>query len=45
MTNRIFEQEVSPVMAQYMGYVKCSSCERVTAWETCVMCLPTKEVK
>jgi len=38
MTNRIFEQEVSPVIAQHMGYVKCSKCERVTAWETCAMC-------
>ena len=38
MTNRIYETEVSPVVAQHMGYVKCSKCERVTAWETCAMC-------
>jgi hypothetical protein len=43
MTNRIFEQGNSPEFAQYLGYVKCSDCERVTAWTTCVMCLPTKE--
>ena len=39
MTNRIWEKEVSPIIAQHMGYVKCSKCERVTAWETCAMCL------
>jgi hypothetical protein len=38
MTNRIYETEVSQVIVEYMGYVKCSKCERVTAWETCAMC-------
>jgi hypothetical protein len=38
MTNRIFEKSDSLEMAEYLGYVKCSKCERVTAWETCVMC-------
>lgn len=39
MTNRIFEQDLSPIVEEMLGYVKCSKCERVTAWETCVMCL------
>lgn len=43
MTNRIFEQGNSPIMNEYLGYVKCSKCERVTAWETCVMCSPLPE--
>lgn len=38
MTNRIFEKENSVQMNEWLGYVKCSKCERVTAWETCVMC-------
>jgi hypothetical protein len=38
MTNRIFEQGNSPIMNEYLGYVKCSKCERVTAWTLCVMC-------
>jgi hypothetical protein len=38
MTNRIFEQGNTPQMEEWLGYVKCSKCERVTAWETCVMC-------
>ena len=40
MTNRIFEKELTTIEKEIMGLVKCSSCERVTAWETCVMCLP-----
>lgn len=38
MTNRIYEKELSPTQVALMGYVKCSQCERVTAWETCAMC-------
>jgi hypothetical protein len=38
MTNRIFEQGNTPEMEKYLGYVKCSNCERVTAWSLCVMC-------
>jgi len=44
MTNRIFEQGNTPSMNEYLGYVACSAgCGRVTAWETCVMCLPALE--
>jgi hypothetical protein len=43
MTNRIYEQGLTPTAEALMGYVKCSKCERVTAWKTCVMCLPIKE--
>ena len=38
MTNRIYEQGLTPTAEALMGYVKCSKCERVTAWETCAMC-------
>ena len=38
MTNRIYEQELTPTQVALYGYVKCSKCERVTAWETCAMC-------
>ena len=38
MTNRIYETELSPTQVALYGYVKCSKCERVTAWETCAMC-------
>jgi hypothetical protein len=38
MTNRIFEQGNTPEMDKYLGYVKCSDCDRVTAWPTCTMC-------
>jgi hypothetical protein len=38
MTNRIFEKSLSATEQEIMGLVKCSKCDRVTAWETCVMC-------
>lgn len=39
MTNRIFEQEVSKVFAEYMGYKPCSVCKQgLIAQDICVMC-------
>jgi hypothetical protein len=38
MTNRVFERELSTTEKEIMGLVKCSDCERITAWTTCVMC-------
>jgi hypothetical protein len=38
MTNRVFEKELTTIEKEIMGLVKCSSCDRVTAHATCVMC-------
>jgi hypothetical protein len=38
MTNSIFDKELTTIEKEIMGLVKCSDCNRVTAWTTCVMC-------
>jgi hypothetical protein len=39
MTNRIFEKEITPTMAQLMGYNKCEKCGNGwIAQPICVMC-------
>jgi hypothetical protein len=39
MTNRIYEGEISPTMAQLMGYNKCEKCGGGwIAQPICVMC-------
>ena len=40
MTNRIFEKDITPTMAEILGYQKCSKCDRqgYIRGTICVMC-------